>query len=192
LVFRLVTTAKGFKLLKQARLLSEQVFYDNEGRGWIIQYIDRPLVGMPQEDTSINIGSTPGSPEVNRYENERFATISSHSPQPEHASRTSRGSRFRSNHYHAVGVGTTHRDARKRPKSQPVLNFSIVLQRFSGISPKLEQLIMKFNDQAMTKSDLDDIRITVDSLLTDGVDVCSNWVQTSHAVGQSRGCYCRY
>ncbi|KAK3818932.1 MAG: hypothetical protein J3Q66DRAFT_179887 [Benniella sp.] len=168
-----VTTAKGFKILKQARLLSEQVFYDNEGRGWIIQYIDRPLVGMPQEDTSINIGSTPGSPEVNRYENERFATISNHSPQPEsqHASRTSRGSRFRSNHYHAVGVGATHRDTRKRPKSQPTLNFSIVLQRFSGISSRLEQLIMKFNDQAMTKSDLDDIRATVDSLLTDGVDL---------------------
>ncbi|KAF9985116.1 hypothetical protein BGZ75_003351 [Mortierella antarctica] len=38
-----VTTAKGFKILKQARLVSEKIFYDNEGRGWVVQFIDRPL-----------------------------------------------------------------------------------------------------------------------------------------------------
>ncbi|KAF9282795.1 hypothetical protein BGZ68_005753 [Mortierella alpina] len=38
-----VTTAKGFKILRQARLVSEKIFYDNEGRGWVVQFIDRPL-----------------------------------------------------------------------------------------------------------------------------------------------------
>ncbi|KAG0016270.1 hypothetical protein BGZ82_001139 [Podila clonocystis] len=45
----------------------------------------------------------------------------------------------------------------------------ISLQRFPGVSQKLEQLIMTFNDSTMFKSDLKEIRSSVDKLLADSV-----------------------
>ncbi|KAF9384717.1 hypothetical protein CPC16_008327 [Podila verticillata] len=99
-----VTTAKGFKQLKQARLVAEKIFYDNEGRGQ------------------------------------------------------------RSGYYYS-GANDTMRKIRSRP----ILTLQLALQRFPGVSQKLEQLIMTFNDSTMFKSDLKEIRSSVDKLLIDSV-----------------------
>ncbi|KAF9981895.1 hypothetical protein BGZ65_003458 [Modicella reniformis] len=152
----IITTAKGFKLLKQARLVSEQLFYDNDGRGWIVQFIDRPLVGMPQEESDRNIVPAE-SLVVNRHESSRLSSIF----------RMGRRSKR-----HIRKVGPAKRGTRRRPNNErPFLTLQIALQQFPGVSQRLEQLIMKFNDEAMAKNNMDDIRTMLDRLLTDSVEL---------------------
>ncbi|KAG0246815.1 hypothetical protein BGX31_008058 [Mortierella sp. GBA43] len=166
----IITTAKGFKLLKQARLISEEMFYDNEGMGWIIQFIDRPLVGMSRKEAERDADPIPAPVTDDQHEDERLSPASSPAPQTDsqHASRTSRRGKLRSNHFQTLGA---HYRRSRKPKSRPLLTLQIVFQRFPGVSLKLEQLIRDFNDEAMTKSSLDDIRSTVDRLLAASVNV---------------------
>ncbi|KAF9104558.1 hypothetical protein BGX27_010048 [Mortierella sp. AM989] len=167
---QLVTTAKGFKLLKQARLVSERIFYDNEGRGWVIQFIDRPLVGASHEgDLSPSI---PRSPDVNSNENSKSVATTRFSPTPRsespRATKAGRRSKYRpSQLYTAESYG----DTRRRVKGKPFLTLQIALQKFPGTSQKLEQLVMNFNDATMAKDNLDDIRTSVDDLLADCVEL---------------------
>ncbi|KAF9354289.1 hypothetical protein BGX26_007893 [Mortierella sp. AD094] len=164
----LVTTAKGFKLLKQARLVSERIFYDNEGRGWVIQFIDRPLVGASNEgDLS---PSRPRSVDSNDNDNNRNTapfspTLRSDSPR---FTKAGRRSKYRSAQLYSA---EPYSDTRRRTKNRPFLTLQIALQKFPGTSQKLEQLIMNFNDSTMTKDSLDDIRTSVDRLLTDCVEL---------------------
>ncbi|KAG0370765.1 hypothetical protein BC939DRAFT_462796 [Gamsiella multidivaricata] len=166
-----VTTAKGFKLLKQARLVSERIFYDNEGRGWVIQFIDRPLVGIPQKAEQTT--STPSSPEETGADGagSRFSTIftpATTQSDGQHSSRPGRRSRHRPSPSQTPGL---YRETRRRLKGRPVLTLQIALQRFPGVSQRLEQLIMDFNDATMTKNNLDDIRTDVEHLLADSVNL---------------------
>ncbi|KAF8939953.1 hypothetical protein BGZ58_008217 [Dissophora ornata] len=55
--------------------------------------------------------------------------------------------------------------------TRPFLTLQIALQRFPGSSQKLEQLIMDFNDATMAKNNMDEIRINVDRLLSDSVEL---------------------
>ncbi|KAG0330533.1 hypothetical protein BGZ99_000003 [Dissophora globulifera] len=166
-----VTTAKGFKLLKQARLVSEKIFYDNDGKGWAIQFIDRPLVGMQQEGNQSP--SSPGSPEISRDDSSRNRLSPIFSPNL-HSERQltvrpgRRNNRHRQSPFQATGLYT---DTRRRPKGRPFLTLQIALQRFPGVSQKLEQLIMDFNDATMVKNNLDEIRTGVDRLLNDSVEL---------------------
>ncbi|KAF9120348.1 hypothetical protein BGW39_011484 [Mortierella sp. 14UC] len=166
-----VTTAKGFKLLRQARLVSERIFYDNEGRGWIIQFIDRPLVGLLQEGQSP--GSAPGSPGSNRADVTRLVN----SPPLDQVQATDRQegarthhhrNRQRSGHFYTTAP---YRETRLKNKSRPLLTLQVALQRFPGVFQKLEKLIMDFNDGIMAKGNPEEIRSAVDRLLTDSVDV---------------------
>ncbi|GJJ70340.1 uncharacterized protein EMPS_02689 [Entomortierella parvispora] len=171
-----VTTAKGFKLLKQARLVSEKIFYDNEGRGWVVQFIDRPLVGKTQKDGSQS-SSTPGSPKAVDSESgqNRISSPLSSTSEPsyplhpqESSSRVYRRSKQRPAYKYGM---TPYREARRRKQGRPQLTLQLVLQRFPGVPQKLEQLIMGFNDEAMFKNSLDEIRVSVDRLLTDSVEL---------------------
>ncbi|KAF9430973.1 hypothetical protein BGZ76_000634 [Entomortierella beljakovae] len=166
----IITTAKGFKLLKQARLVSEQVFYDNDGRGWIIQFIDRPLVGVSQEgDLS---PSSPRSLDLSGIEDKKGAVTTPFSPKLRSDSpritKPGRRSIFRSIQYHSTDP---YNERPRRVNNRPFLSLQTVLQKFPGTSQKLEQLIINFNDSTMTKSNLDDIRASVDRLLTDSVEI---------------------
>ncbi|KAG0333793.1 hypothetical protein BG004_000692 [Podila humilis] len=166
-----VTTAKGFKQLKQARLTAEKIFYDNEGRGWIVQFIDRPLVGNPQNTSPAS--SDPGSPST-EYDSKRNFQPGIQSPPVDPLPNTSsqgtpatrhRRHRQRSGNYYAG----PYRDTRPKTRSRPILTLQTALQRFSSVSQKLEQLIMTFNDNTMFKNDLREIRSDVDNLLADSV-----------------------
>ncbi|KAI9232630.1 MAG: hypothetical protein BYD32DRAFT_427902 [Podila humilis] len=160
-----VTTAKGFKQLKQARLVAEKIFYDNEGRGWVVHFIDRPLVGISHDGSPVN--SNPGSPSIQ----DARRTLQP-SPQPPGSPSSNiqeiptrhRRNRQRSGYYYS-GANDTMRKIRSRP----ILTLQLALQRFPGVSQKLEQLIMTFNDSTMFKSDLKEIRSSVDKLLIDSV-----------------------
>ncbi|KAF9084735.1 hypothetical protein BGX29_002406 [Mortierella sp. GBA35] len=163
-----VTTAKGFKLLRQARLVSEKIFYDNDGRGWIVQFIDRPLVGQHQEGQGST--SPPGSPGSNRCDILR--PISSPPIDPtqaadsQEATRLGRRNRQRSGHFYA---NAPYRETRRKNKTRPLLTLQLALQRFPGVFQKLEKQIMDFNDAVMVKCSLEEIRSSVDRLLTDSV-----------------------
>ena len=165
-----MTTAKGFKLLRQARLVSEKIFYDNEGRGWIVQFIDRPLVGLLQEGQGSS--STPGSPGSNTSDIQR--PINSppidqlQATDRQESTRASRRNRQRSGHYYATAP---YRETRRKNKARPLLTLQLALQRFPGVFHNLEKFIMDFNDAVMTKSSLEEIRSAVDRLLADSVDV---------------------
>jgi len=184
-----VTTAKGFKLLKQARLVSEKIFYDNEGRGWVVQFIDRPLVGKQQQDGT-HVSSKPGSLKAvdsdtgrNRISPPSSSTGGPSSPilSQESSSKLYRRSKQRP----AYKYGTTpYREARRRKQGRPPLTLQLVLQRFPGVSHTLDQLIMGFNDEAMFKNSLDEIRLSVDRLLTDSVEV---FFLISHFFGDPLG-----
>ncbi|KAG0375340.1 hypothetical protein BGX24_009240 [Mortierella sp. AD032] len=63
------------------------------------------------------------------------------------------------------------RETRRKNKSRPLLTLQVALQRFPGVFQNLEKLIMDFNDGVMTKGNLDEIRSSVDRLLTDSVDL---------------------
>ncbi|KAF9326243.1 hypothetical protein BG006_010309 [Podila minutissima] len=162
----ILTTAKGFRHLKQARLVGEKIFYDNEGRGWVVHFIDRPLVGISQDGSPAN--SNPGSPKT---QDERRALQSSPQPPGSPLSNTHetstrhRRNRQRSGYYY-TGL---YEPTRRKIRSQPILTLQLALQRFPGVSQKLEQLIMTFNDSTTFKSDLKDIRSSVDELLADSV-----------------------
>lgn len=164
----LVTTAKGFRHLKQARLVAEKIFYDNEGRGWVVHFIDRPLVGISQDGSPAN--SNPGSPKT---QDERRALQPSPQPPGSPLSNTHetstrhRRNRQRSGYYYTGPYEPT----RRKIRSRPILTLQLALQRFPGVSQKLEQLIMTFNDSTTFKSDLKDIRSSVDELLADSVAV---------------------
>ncbi|KAG0053855.1 hypothetical protein BGZ83_000329 [Gryganskiella cystojenkinii] len=176
-----ITTAKGFKLLKQARLVSERIFYDNDGRGWLVQFIDRPLVGKQQDVTPGN--STPGSPKVNESDPARDRKEIQSPPPPlppsgrdsasptshQEASRVSRRHRQQRPGLYYRSGDTPYRETRRRNRNRPQLTLPLAMQRFPGLSQKLEQLIMGFNDAAMFRNNLDEIRIAVDRLLTDSV-----------------------
>ncbi|KAF9279791.1 hypothetical protein BGZ88_012549 [Linnemannia elongata] len=165
-----VTTAKGFKLLRQARLVSEKIFYDNEGRGWIVQFIDRPLVGLLQEGQGSS--SAPGSPGSNKSDIQRPI----HSPpidplqaaDRQESTRANRRNRQRSGHFQTTAP---YRETRRKNKARPLLTLQLALQRFPGVFQNLEKLIMDFNDAIMTKSTLEEIRSAVDRLLADSVDL---------------------
>ncbi|KAG0089856.1 hypothetical protein BGZ93_009639 [Podila epicladia] len=162
----ILTTAKGFKQLKQARLVAEKIFYDNEGRGWVVHFIDRPLVGISQDGSAVN--SNPGSPNT---QDERRTLQPSPQPPGSPLSNTHetstrhRRNRQRSGYYYTGPYEPT----RRKIGSRPILTLQLVLQRFPGVSQKLEQLIMTFNDSAMFKSDLKEIRTSVDELLANSV-----------------------
>lgn len=170
LSYYLVTTAKGFKLLRQARLVSEKIFYDNEGRGWIVQFIDRPLVGLLQEGHGSS--PAPGSPGSNKSDIQRPI----HSPpidplqaaDRQESTRGNRRNRQRSGHFQTTAP---YRETRRKNKARPLLTLQLALQRFPGVFQNLEKLIMDFNDAIMTKSTLEEIRSAVDRLLADSVDV---------------------
>ncbi|KAK3823801.1 MAG: hypothetical protein J3R72DRAFT_497062 [Linnemannia gamsii] len=138
-----VTTAKGFKLLRQARLVSEKIFYDNEGRGWIVQFIDRPLVGLMQE--SQDPGSPPGSPNSNRGDITR--PVNSPSIDQVQAAERQEGARA---------------SRRNRQRGITAVPWSL---------SKLGEAHHGFNDGVMTKGGLDEIQSSVDRLLTDSVDL---------------------
>lgn len=162
-----MTTAKGFKQLKQARLVAEKIFYDNEGRGWVVHFIDRPLVGISQDGSPVN--SNPGSPSIQDARRTRQP-----SPQPPASPSSNiqetptrrRRNRQRSGYYYSGPY-----DIRRKIRSRPILTLQLALQRFPGVSQKLEQLIMTFNDFTMFKNDLKEIRLSVDKLLIDSVAV---------------------
>ncbi|KAF9932246.1 hypothetical protein FBU30_008668 [Linnemannia zychae] len=165
-----VTTGKGFKLLRQARLLSEATFYDNEGRGWIVQYIDRPLVGLTQEDQGTN--PSPGSPgastndvpqRISPYIQDQLKLTNKHE--------NIRASRRNIQRLKNLNVSMTYRETRRKTQARPLLTLQSMLQRFPGVYQKLEKLVMKFNDGAVAKAGLDEIRLTVDQLLTDSVNI---------------------
>ncbi|KAF9427391.1 hypothetical protein BGZ94_004991 [Podila epigama] len=180
-----VTTAKGFKQLKQARLVAETIFYDNDGRGWVVHFIDRPLIGISQGGSPSN--STPGSPksapsqpqsqqsqvqsrsESSGQGHRVEASHPSHSPSPTMLGPPTiplKRNRYRLGQYYAG----QYRDRRsKESQPRPTLTLQAALQRFPGVSPQLEQLIMTFNDSTMFKSDLKEIRTSVDRLLADSV-----------------------
>ncbi|KAF9173299.1 hypothetical protein BGX21_008109 [Mortierella sp. AD011] len=164
----IITTAKGFKLLKQARLVSERIFYDDEGRGWVIQFIDRPLVGASREgDLS---PSRPRSPDSNGNDSSRSTlslspTLRSDSPR---FTKAAWRSKYLSAQLHSPDP---YSDTRRRTKSRPLLTLQIALQKFPGTPQKLEQLVMDFNDSTMTMDNLDDIRTSVDRLLTSCVEL---------------------
>ncbi|KAF9080264.1 hypothetical protein BGX23_002385, partial [Mortierella sp. AD031] len=149
-----VTTAKGFKLLRQARLVSEKIFYDNDGRGWIVQFIDRPLVGQHQEGQGST--SPPGSPGSNRCDILR--PISSPPIDPtqaadsQEATRLGRRNRQRSGHFYA---NAPYRETRRKNKTRPLLTLQLALQRFPGVFQKLEKQIMDFNDAVMLLNQVD-------------------------------------
>jgi hypothetical protein len=182
----IVTTAKGFKLLKQARLVSERIFYDNDGRGWVVQFVDRPLVGKQQEEQLPS--SNPGSPKALEVESSQKtitsptpSTRDSPSPTPnQETGKVNRRNRYRSGYHYGT---TPYREIRRRNRSRPQLTLPVVLQRFPGVSQKLEQLIMGFNDEAMFKGSLDEIRVSVDRLLTDSVGVMQHTRGARLAVG---------
>ncbi|KAF8976244.1 hypothetical protein BGZ46_008424 [Entomortierella lignicola] len=162
----IITTAKGFKLLKQARLVSERIFYDNEGRGWIIQFIDRPLVGT-SNDRELS-PSSPSSPDINEGSGSTIQfspTLRSNSPR---LSRAARRSKYRSSQFYTVDP---YIDTHRRVKGRPFLTLHIALQKFPAASQKLEKLIIDFNDATMAKDSLDDIRTSVNRLLTDCVEL---------------------
>ncbi|KAG0013153.1 hypothetical protein BGZ80_011258 [Entomortierella chlamydospora] len=162
-----VTTAKGFKLLKQARLVSERIFYDDEGRGWVIQFIDRPLVGASNEG---DLSPRPRSPDS--IGNDSSRSTASFSPPLRSDSprftKAARRSKYLSAQLHSPDP---YNDTRRRTKSRPLLTLQIVLQKFPGTPQKLEQLVMDFNDSTMTKDNLDDIRTSVVRLLTNCVEL---------------------
>lgn len=159
-----VTTAKGFKLLRQARLVSEKIFYDNEGRGWIVQFIDRPLVGLLQEGQGSS--AAPGSPGANRSDIPRPTNSPPIDQQQgtdkQESTRVSRRNRQRSGLFHAT---VPYRETRRNNKARPLLTLQLALQRFPGVFQSLEKLIMDFNDAIMTKGSLEEIRSAVDRLL---------------------------
>ncbi|KAG0033648.1 hypothetical protein BGZ81_007775 [Podila clonocystis] len=161
-----VTTAKGFKQLKQARLVAEKIFYDNEGRGWVVHFIDRPLVGISQDGSPAN--SNPGSP--NTQDARRTLQPSPHPPGSPLSSTNETSTRHRRNRqrsgYYYTGP---NEPSRRKIRSRPLLTLQLALHRFPGVSQKLEQLIMTFNDSTMFKSDLKEIRSSLDKLLADSV-----------------------
>lgn len=165
-----MTTAKGFKLLRQARLVSEKIFYDNEGRGWIVQFIDRPLVGLLQEGQGSS--AAPGSPGANRSDIPRPTNSPPIDQQQgtdkQESTRVSRRNRQRSGLFHAT---VPYRETRRNNKARPLLTLQLALQRFPGVFQSLEKLIMDFNDAIMTKGSLEEIRSAVDRLLAVSVHV---------------------
>ncbi|KAG0244655.1 hypothetical protein BGW41_006894 [Actinomortierella wolfii] len=233
-----VTTAKGFRLLKQARLVAEKVVYDNEGRGWIVHFIDRPLVGINQEMPKGRQEASPQSMDTKQrasYSSPDRTSTSSPSllvsqqqqqhplTQPQRLSAGERESARRSprpstdetvsaqrngvegvtsNVASVGGVGGSGNTVRRSRKltghqypsyqnwtnargayelvhhvnnvSQPVLTLPTVLQRFPGLSARLEQTIMIFNDETMNKTDLDDIRTSVDQLLAQVIEILNH------------------
>ncbi|KAF9155711.1 hypothetical protein BG015_008845 [Linnemannia schmuckeri] len=165
-----VTTAKGFKLLRQARLVSEKIFYDNEGRGWIVQFIDRPLVGLLQE------GQGPSSASESPVSNRSGIQRPINSPpidklqatDRQESTRASRRNRQRLGHFHTA---VAYRETRRKNRARPLLTLQLALQRFPGVFQNLEKLIMDFNDAIMAKGSLEEIRSSVDRLLADSVDL---------------------
>ncbi|KAG0335564.1 hypothetical protein BG000_007425 [Podila horticola] len=160
-----VTTAKGFKQLKQARLVAEKIFYDNEGRGWVVHFIDRPLIGISQDGSPAN--SNPGSPSA--QDARRTLPPNLQPPGSPLSNIQEVPTRHRRNRQRSGYYNTGPYDTRRKIRSRPILTLQLALQRFPGVSQKLEQLIMTFNDSTMFKSDLKEIRSSVDKLLADSV-----------------------
>ncbi|KAF9574930.1 hypothetical protein EC968_004931 [Mortierella alpina] len=161
-----VTTAKGFKMLRQARLVSERIFYDNDGRGWVVQFIDRPLVGAPtakRPALSDTASYKPGQEEASAS----HADVRAYSPNQEPI-RPGRRSRKRFGLSYAAGP---YRDTGRKVKPRTLLTLQTALHRFPGVAQKLEQYIMDFNDATMSKTSLEDIRAALDRLLADSVDL---------------------
>ncbi|KAF9281516.1 hypothetical protein BGZ74_002329 [Mortierella antarctica] len=132
----------------------------------MVHFIDRPLVGISQDGSPAN--SNPGSPKT---QDEKRALQPSPQPPGSPLSNTHetstrhRRNRQRSGYYYTGPYEPT----RRKIRSRPILTLQLALQRFPGVSQKLEQLIMTFNDSTTFKSDLKDIRSSVDELLADSV-----------------------
>ncbi|KAG0265918.1 hypothetical protein DFQ27_000282 [Actinomortierella ambigua] len=237
-----VTTAKGFRQLKQARLVEERIVYDNDSRGWIVYLIDRSLVGIHQGiPKGLQAATSPSSPV--RPDNNKLGAYSPldrtptgspsvlasqrqqqqqqpqqpqlqrlpaaerapvrRSPRPSteeatiSARRSSQDSPQDLSNVGGVGGsgGTTRRSRlltgyqypsyqnwtnargayalvhRSHRAPRPTITLPTVLQRLPGLSSKLEQTIMTFNDETMIKTDLDDIRNSIDQLLAQVVEM---------------------
>ncbi|CAO3570749.1 unnamed protein product [Mortierella alpina] len=161
-----VTTAKGFKMLRQARLISEKIFYDNEGRGWVVQFIDRPLVGTPAARRPALSDTTPHT-SGQEQGSSSYADAGTQPPSQD-PGRPGRRSRKRFGLSYTAGP---YRDTRRKVKPRPVLTLQTALHRFPGVAQKLEQYIMDFNDATMSKTSLEEIRAALDRLLTESVDL---------------------
>ncbi|KAG0200916.1 hypothetical protein BGX28_006163 [Mortierella sp. GBA30] len=163
----IMTTAKGFKILKQARLVSEKIFYDNEGRAWMVQYIDRPLVGISETAQSATSVITALRPDLSKG---RPTSQVDTTAQKQNLDLIRAGRRCRKR-FGPLSIAQHYRDPWRKGRSRPLLTLQTALQRFPGVSKKLEQYIMGFNDATMSQTSLEDIRTSLDHLLSDSVDL---------------------